>query len=86
MPSQPIPQGQLPIPPEVQQQQMQQVCSQTGAPPALPAEAVLVPHTIGQMGSHVFPIANGQYQIRTISYMEVLIPMVPCPAPQPPAQ
>jgi hypothetical protein len=63
---------------------MQPVPYQNGAPPALPAEAVLVPHSIGQMGSHVFPIANGQYQIRVVSFMEVLIPMVPCPAQPPP--
>jgi hypothetical protein len=83
--SQPIPQQQMPMPLEAQQPQMQPLRSQNGAPPALPAEAVLVPHTVGQVGSHVFPIANGQYQIRVISYMEVLIPMVPCPA-QPPSQ
>jgi hypothetical protein len=74
----------MPIPPEAQQQLMQHARSQNGVPQALLAEAVLVPHTIGQVGSHVFPIANGQYQIRVISYMEVLIPMVPCPAQPPP--
>ncbi|CEJ58286.1 hypothetical protein PMG11_06950 [Penicillium brasilianum] len=62
------------------QPQSQQPRSQNGVPSALPVEAVLVPHTVGQVGSHVFPIASGQYQIRVISYMEVLIPMVPSPA------
>ncbi|KAF3384500.1 hypothetical protein F1880_002857 [Penicillium rolfsii] len=75
---------QLPTPPEAQQQPMQQARSQNGLPPAVLAEAVLVPHTIGQMGSHVFPIASGQYQVRVISYMEVLLPIVPCPAQPPP--
>lgn len=87
IPGQAALQQPLPIPLEAQQPQPQpqQMRSQNGAQSALPAEAVLVPHTIGQVGSHVFPIANGQYQIRVISYMEVLIPMVPCPA-QPPSQ
>ncbi|KAJ5371104.1 uncharacterized protein N7496_007196 [Penicillium cataractarum] len=88
-----IPSQPLPIPPESHQPQpqpqpqpqLQQARSQHGAPLALPAEAVLVPHTVGQVGSHVFPIASGQYQIRVISYMEVLIPMIPSPA-QPSSQ
>lgn len=80
MPRQTTPQQPLSIPLEAQQPQPQQLRSQSGVPGGQLAEAVLVPYTVGQVGSHVFPIGNGQYQIRVISYMEVLFPMVPCPA------
>ncbi|EPS32756.1 hypothetical protein POX_d05089 [Penicillium oxalicum] len=52
----------------------------SGMMAAPPQDTIFIPHTVGQMGSHVFPIANGQCQIRMISYLEVLVPMAPYPA------